>query len=65
MVTIVAGMATEITVATSPLLVGDERVTVTLSVAAGESLEGVDSGVDRGQHAGSDFGDELKHPGQL
>ena len=35
MVTIVAGMATEITVATSPLLVGDERVTVTLSVAEG------------------------------
>ena len=42
-VTIVAGESTEITVATSPLLVGDERVTVALSVAEGLTLEGTDS----------------------
>ena len=40
MVTIVAGESTEITVATEPALEGDERVTVTLSVAAGLSVAG-------------------------
>ena len=43
MVTIVEGESTEITVSTDPLLVGNERVTVTLSVAEGLSVEGVDS----------------------
>ena len=43
MVTIVAGESTEITVATSPTLAGNERVTVTLSVAAGLTLEGAGS----------------------
>ena len=40
MITITAGDSTEITVATSPTLVGDERVTVTLSVAEGLSVAG-------------------------
>ena len=43
MVTIVAGESTEITVATVPVLEGNERVTVTLSVASGLTLEGVGS----------------------
>ena len=43
MVTIVAGEATEITVATAPVLEGNERATVTLSVAEGLTLDGIDS----------------------
>ena len=43
MVTLVAGESTKITVATVPVLEGNERVTVTLSVASGLTLEGVGS----------------------
>ena len=43
MVALVAGESTEITVATVPVLEGNERVTVTLNVASGLTLEGVGS----------------------
>ena len=65
MITIVAGESTEITVATSPLLIGSERVVVALSVAEGLALGGRRFGVDRGERAGFDFGGGFdEHQGQ-